>query len=316
MATGARSVACLRLAEPARVVCDGGRGRFTSRQRAAAGQGGVAGAVGSRLQHHPSPRRLGWTTPRGRTATTASSGDGDETAAAPMNPARAREVLGVADGAGGEELLRARAKKKKLAEEGESLDAKELDAAYDTLLMASLRNRQEGRGVPKGVRYADVKPVSQVANELLQKLPGNVQVSVGGGGSMGSRGRASDADLTFSERVGQAATAQNITFSLLSLWVLLQSLSTPMNFTQDSPGTQIAAALIASLYFQRQEKGLKLGRSVAFTMGGLLVGVVLGSVLEALLRVDIAPFLGIHSPGMVVGEFGILGVWFAIAFLW
>jgi len=240
----------------------------------------------------------------------ASSGDSEP--APSMDLAEARALLGVREGAGFDEVLAA--KKKKLAEGDETQDERELNAAYDTLLMNSLRNRQEGRGVSKGVRYADVKPVSQVANELLQKLPGNVQVSVGSRGS--SRGRAPDADLSFTERVGQAATAQNVTFSLISLWVLLQSLSTPLNYTQDQPGTQIAAALIASLYFQRQEKGLKLGRSVAFTMGGLLVGIVLGSAIEALLRVDIAPFLGIHSPGMVVGEFGVLGVWFAVAFLW
>jgi len=187
----------------------------------------------------------------------ASSGDSEP--APSMDLAEARALLGVREGAGFDEVLAA--KKKKLAEGDETQDERELNAAYDTLLMNSLRNRQEGRGVSKGVRYADVKvsppfplllrharththaygvltfrsllrvflpplfftraqPVSQVANELLQKLPGNVQVSVGSRGS--SRGRAPDADLSFTERVGQAATAQNVTFSLISLWVLLQ----------------------------------------------------------------------------------------------
>ncbi len=84
--------------------------------------------------------------------------------------------------------------------------------------MDSLRNRQEGRGVSKDVRYADVpkaKPVSQVANELLQKLPGNVQVSVG------SRGRANQ-DESVTERVRQSVNAQNVTFGIISLWVYLQ----------------------------------------------------------------------------------------------
>ena len=91
--------------------------------------------------------------------------------------------------------------------------------------MDSLRNRQEGRGVSKDVRYADVpkaKPVSQVANELLQKLPGNVQVSVG------SRGRANQ-DESVTERVRQSVNAQNVTFGIISLWVYLQ-VSPPLPF--------------------------------------------------------------------------------------
>merc|ERR1712188_302230 len=115
--------------------------------------------------------------------------------------------------------------------------------AYDVLLMDSLRNRQEGRGVSKDVQYADVpkaKPVSQVANELLQKLPGNVQVQVSGPGPRGTSGGESAGVM---ERVGQAATPQNTIFTLLALWVILQAETTPLTFTQDAPGTQIAAAV-------------------------------------------------------------------------
>ena len=225
-----------------------------------------------------------------------------------MDLEKARQLFGIPKNASFDEVLKA---KKKLTDNND-LDgdtASMVEAAYDMLLMDSLKNRQEGR-VSKDVQYADVpkaKPVSQVANELLQKLPGNVQVSVGGG-------RANQ-DITVMERVQQAANPQNAIFGLLCVWVLLQAEATPLNYTQDTPGTQIAAAVIASLYFQRKEKGLKLGRAVAITVGGLVVGTLVGTAIEAVLHVDIAPFLGNSSPGMVVGQFSIIGVWIACAFL-
>lgn len=230
-----------------------------------------------------------------------------------MDLDKARELFGIPQTASFDEVLKA---KKKLTDMKE-LDgdaASTVEAAYDMLLMDSLKSRQEGR-VSKDVQYADVpkaKPVSQVANELLQKLPGNVQVQVSGPGPRGTSGGESAGVM---ERVGQAATPQNTIFTLLALWVILQAETTPLTFTQDAPGTQIAAAVIAALYFQRKEKGLKLGRAVAITLGGLVLGTLVGTGVEALVRVDIAPFIGIHSPGMVVGEFSVIGVWLSCAFL-
>ena len=231
-----------------------------------------------------------------------------EGASASMDLEKAREMFGVPKEASFDDVLRA---KKKL-QASSDLEQDVIDAAYDRLLMDSLRSRQEGR-VSKDVRYADVpkaKPVSQVANELLQKLPGNVQVSVGS-----RTGGSPREDATVMERVGQAANPQNIIFTLLVVWIFAQAASSPPNYPYDSPSTQIAAAVIASLYFQRQEKGLKLGRAVAITFGGLLVGTLVGSAVEAVVKVDVVPLLGVHSPAMVVGEFSVIGVWLACAFL-
>jgi hypothetical protein len=232
-----------------------------------------------------------------------------------MDLDKARELFGIPQSASFDEVLKA---KKKLTDVQEPLEgdaASTVEAAYDMLLMDSLKNRQEGR-VSKDVQYADVpkaKPVSQVANEILQKLPGNVQVQVSGPSPRGSNSSGESAGVM--DRVGQAATPQNTIFTLLALWVILQAETTPLAFTQDAPGTQIAASVIAALYFQRKEKGLKLRRAVAITLGGLLAGTLVGTGVEALIRVDIAPFLGIHSPGMVVGEFTVIGVWLSCAFL-
>ena len=48
---------------------------------------------------------------------------------------------------------------------------------------------------------------------------------------------------------------------------------------------------------------LSTGKATLITVGGLLVGAVIGSVVEQWLQVDIVPFFGIHSPAVVVSEF-------------
>lgn len=45
------------------------------------------------------------------------------------------------------------------------------------------------------------------------------------------------------------------------------------------------------------------GKATVITIGGLVAGAVVGSVVENWLQVDIVPFLGIHSPATVVSEF-------------
>ena len=264
----------------------------------------------ARAQDQATPALLSGRFSRARVVARAANGEGFERegASASMDLEKAREMFGVPKEASFDDVLSA---KKKL-QASSDLEQDVIDAAYDRLLMDSLRSRQEGR-VSKDVRYADVpkaKPVSQVANELLQKLPGNVQVSVGS-----RTGGSPREDATAMERVGQAANPQNIIFTLLVVWIFAQAASSPPNYPYDSPSTQIAAAVIASLYFQRQEKGLKLGRAVAITFGGLLVGTLVGSAVEAVVKVDVVPLLGVHSPAMVVGEFSVIGVWLACAFL-
>ena len=45
------------------------------------------------------------------------------------------------------------------------------------------------------------------------------------------------------------------------------------------------------------------GKAALITVGGLAVGATVGSGVESWLQVDIVPFLGIHSPAVVVTEF-------------
>jgi hypothetical protein len=48
---------------------------------------------------------------------------------------------------------------------------------------------------------------------------------------------------------------------------------------------------------------LDAGKAALITAGGLAVGATVGSGVENWLQVDIVPFLGIHSPSVVVTEF-------------
>lgn len=45
------------------------------------------------------------------------------------------------------------------------------------------------------------------------------------------------------------------------------------------------------------------GKAAVITVGGLVVGAVVGSAVENWLQVDIVPFFGIHSPAVIVSEF-------------
>ncbi|CAH1414361.1 unnamed protein product [Lactuca virosa] len=70
----------------------------------------------------------------------------------------------------------------------------------------------------------------------------------------------------------------------------------------DVPGLILATSFGASLYFMTK-RNVKLGKATVITIGGLVAGAVVGSVVENWLQVDIVPFLGIHSPATVVSEF-------------
>ncbi|XP_026396705.1 uncharacterized protein LOC113291377 isoform X2 [Papaver somniferum] len=70
----------------------------------------------------------------------------------------------------------------------------------------------------------------------------------------------------------------------------------------DIPGLILAAGFGASIYLLTK-KNNSPRMSTVITIGGLVVGATMGSAVEDWLQVDIIPFLGIHSPAVVVSEF-------------
>lgn len=212
-----------------------------------------------------------------------------------MTREAARAVLGVGEGASFEAIL---ARKRSLAAgagTGEAPSSSEIEAAYDTLLMASLQRRQGG-DVEGDVRFADVKPrkpVMQVAREILDKIPGGgVGVEFSGGDSDTSRLK----DALF---LGAAGLA------------LLPAAAAPGAPLAGPPTLQLGLAGLASVYFLRDTKRLGLRRGALLTLGGLVVGITAGGLLSL-------PFLSMEGENMqmaMLGETGIAGMWLACTFL-
>lgn len=45
------------------------------------------------------------------------------------------------------------------------------------------------------------------------------------------------------------------------------------------------------------------GKAALITVGGLVVGAVIGSTIESWLQVDVVPIFGIRSPAVIISEF-------------
>jgi len=186
------------------------------------------------------------------------------------------------------------AKNSKLAQEG--ADNTKVDAAYDALLLNSMKRRMSG-DVASSVRFADVpkyRPPEPKQN-FLQNLPGGLAVEQ----------VPQDKSLTVAGVFGACAA-----------WALVQGITDAPSAAQaDVAGLQLGIALSASVYFLTDYKRLGIGRSAAITGAGLVLGALLGGLLQAWLRVDIVPIGSFGAPGVLVSEFAILGVWASCTFL-
>ena len=105
-------------------------------------------------------------------------------------------------------------------------------------------------------------------------------------------------------------------FGALTAWTLAQGLTAdPASPTADVPGLQLALGLAATVYLLRDKKRVGLGKAAALALGGLLAGTAVGSAAESWLRVDVVPLFGLASPGALVSEFSLAGLWAACVFL-
>lgn len=214
-----------------------------------------------------------------------------------MSSQEAYDLLGVKEGASFDQIMSA--KNKLVSRAGNDQSRKtQLEVAYDTLLMQAMQKRIKGEVAGQSVRFADVpkrRAAGQAAKQAIQKLPGGLMVK----------------QLPKDDAVKQGAA-----FATLAGWSLVQGLTDPPGVAQtDVPGLQLALAVIASLYVLRDRKRLDLVRAGGITVAGLIVGAVVGSALQSWLRVDIVPIGSFSSPGIFVGEFALVGLWAAAAFL-
>lgn len=166
------------------------------------------------------------------------------------------QTLGLAETASFEEI---QAAKQKLSQEHKDdvQVVEDLEAAYDAIIMARLRQRQEGTlNVPDQIRFAEAQQENVVKKQSvdLDQLPDWVQ-------NLFDTPEPQDLYLAFG----------------LSGAIALGAL-----LVADLASTLLTVALVANVYLlNRKEK--RFGRSVLLGIGGLVVGIGLGSGINALL---------------------------------
>lgn len=177
----------------------------------------------------------------------------------------------------------------------------ELEAAYDILFMANMKKRLTGElEVSTSVRYADVpaapKKSSRTSSATSPRSTLAPSLPRSSGGGLGI-------SLTAPRNTSVAATQAGV-FGALAVVALGQALlESPDAQLAETAGLPLALALAYAIYSLKENKGMQLGKAAGCTMACLVGGSLVGSIVEAWLRVDIVPILGFGSPGTLVAEF-------------
>ncbi|KAG0497055.1 hypothetical protein HPP92_001456 [Vanilla planifolia] len=216
----------------------------------------------------------------------------DSSASSEMSTESALNLLGVQEGASFEEIVRAKNSIVDSCKDDQEAIAK-VEAAYDMLLLQSLNQRRSGKVANSNIRYADVKSIrNPEAGPLPQWLKStikNVPISF-----------ESPAASSLGVKAGLYGALMILTYANGASTDVAAPYSGP-----DVPGLILATGFGVSIYFLRK-KTIGLGKATLMTAGGLVVGAVVGSAIENWLQVDVVPFLGIHSPAVIVSEFILL----------
>ena len=234
----------------------------------------------------------------GATGSSGNGGDSSEAYPASMTLADAYSILGLKETATYDSVVDA--KNRLLGKfEGQMEQKMKIETAYDLIFSQQLKARLSGSlPVSNRVRFADVNtPKRQPAKKGPLELPGGAMISL-------------------RQMSSQPAITTASVFGGLAAWTLAQGLfyePTPM--ASDVPGLQLALGTAAAVYLLRENKRVGLGKAGALAVAGLIVGSLLGSGIESWLRVDIVPLGSLSSPGIVVGEFALAGLWAVTFFL-
>ncbi|KAJ0967876.1 hypothetical protein J5N97_024793 [Dioscorea zingiberensis] len=236
----------------------------------------------------PSRSRVTRRTTKTAPAPAGSRAD-DSSAPYEMSHENALKLLGVQEGATFDDILRAKnAIMASCKDDPEAVS--QVEAAYDMLLMQSLTQRRAGKVVNNNIRYADVKPAR---NAGFSSLPPWLQATV------------KNPPVSVEAPSPSSLGVQAGVYGALMVFTFVSGASTSSTgiYTGgDVPGIILATGFGASLYFLTK-KNITLGKAAVITIGGLVVGAIVGSAMENWLQVDIVPFFGIHSPAVIVSEF-------------
>lgn len=215
-----------------------------------------------------------------------------------LSLSEAYSLLGLKENAKSEEVIIAKNRLLK-RHEADTEKKMQIEQAYDLIFMKRMKARLSGElEVSAGVRFADVASpkIKRTLKKAVDVLPGGF--------------------LKVKPLSGRAAGASGAALGVLVIWALAQALlEPPVLAARDVPGLQVALGIAAAVYALKSEKNVGIGKSAGIAFAGLLVGTLIGSGVESWLRVDIMPLGGFASPGILVGEFSLIGVWAACFFL-
>jgi Protein CHAPERONE-LIKE PROTEIN OF POR1-like len=198
------------------------------------------------------------------------------------------EKLGVPEGATFEEIQSA--KTRLLAEFADDpRKLTEIETAYDAVLMERLKMRQEGKiPVPDRIRFPE---------KLAQAAPSATPTPA-------------NRSPQWIRNLVDAPAAKEIALPAAIQLILG---GTVFFYPQDS-ALQLAMAIsVASTLFFIYRKERKLGRSVLLGLGGLILGFLLGALLDGALRS--AAIVGLPIPDVVVSLVAFFVLWLFSSFL-
>ncbi len=228
-----------------------------------------------------------------------SSGSSGDSSGAAMTLADAYSILGLKETATYDSVVDA--KNRLLGKfEGQTEKKMEIETAYDLIFSQQLKARLSGNlPVSNRVRFADVATPKRklTGKKSPLELPNGAAIAI-------------------RQMSSESAVSTAAVFGGLAAWTLAQGLfyePTPMG--SDVPGLQLALGTAAAVYLLRENKRVGLGKAGALAIAGLIAGSLLGSGIESWLRVDIVPLGSLSSPGIVVGEFALAGLWAVTFFL-
>lgn len=224
----------------------------------------------------------------------------DDSLPSEMSLENALKILGVAEGASFEEILRA--KNAVLSKHtGDEDIAIQVETAYDVLLMQSLMQRRAGKVLDNSIRFADVKKVKTASST---------------GGPQWVRDALSKSPVAVETPSPGVIGTQTAVYAGLMAWTFASGLTSQSSLSTNAevPGSILAIGFGASLYFLRKQN-VKLGKAAALTVAGMVAGAVFGGAVESWLRVDLIPVFGIGSPAVVVSEFVLFSLWLSSLYL-
>lgn len=200
---------------------------------------------------------------------------------------------------------------------------RQVDAAYDAVLLRSLTKRRSGTAVSLDVKYADVKVSSgkPLASNTSAKGPGSAMGSSGRGSTAaGVRGGAASsgdgsnpaASLLAALPTVRSPDASQLApvaalFAALGLAALATGVVHTPGTPDPAPSVPLAFGFAAALFHLRR-KAVSLPRAAGLTSLGLAAGTLMGVLVQSGLHVDIVPLGPLSSPATLVAESALVGM--------